>query len=169
MNRLLNINEKVIHDNSVTNIEFHSYQSYTSGELNYNDECRIIIQQELLTAPGESYLQIQRTFAKHDGTGKVTKCQLINNFVAFLFEEIRYELGGVIIDRVKNPGITTTMKLYISHTPNESIALMNAVWDPLDGTTFFDAVSGKFDICWPLSSILGFAEDYKKALLNLRQ
>jgi hypothetical protein len=168
---LLNVNEKVMFDNAITNVEYHSYQSYIPGELKYNDECRIVIQQqELLTAPGLSQLHIQGRILKHDQSAVSTKVLPINNFIAHLFDEIRLELGGVIVDRIKNPGITTTMKGYVSHTPNESTALINAGWSPLEDTyTNFDAQTGAFDVCWPLSNILGFAEDYKKVVLNLRQ
>jgi hypothetical protein len=168
---LLNVNEKVMFDNAITNVEYHSYQSYIPGELKYNDECRIVIQQqELLTAPGLSQLHIQGRILKHDQSAVSTKVLPINNFIAHLFDEIRLELGGVIVDRIKNPGITTTMKGYVSHTPNESTALINAGWSPLeDAYTNFDAQTSAFDVCWPLSNILGFAEDYKKVVLNLRQ
>jgi hypothetical protein len=168
---LLNVNEKVMFDNAITNVEYHSYQSYIPGELKYNDECRIVIQQqELLTAPGLSQLHIQGRILKHDQSAVSTKVLPISNFIAHLFDEIRLELGGVIVDRIKNPGITTTMKGYVSHTPNESTALINAGWSPLEDTyTNFDAQTGAFDVCWPLSNILGFAEDYKKVVLNLRQ
>jgi len=37
-----------------------------------------------------------------------------NNCVAFIFDEIRYELNGVEIDRSKNVGITSTFKNYVS-------------------------------------------------------
>jgi hypothetical protein len=67
---------------------------------------------------------------KHDQSAVSTKVLPINNFIAHLFDEIRLELGGVIVDRIKNPGITTTMKGYVSHTPNESTALINAGWSP---------------------------------------
>jgi hypothetical protein len=168
---LLNVNEKVMFDNAITNVEYHSYQSYIPGELKYNDECRIVIQQqELLTAPGLSQLHIQGRILKHDQSAVSTKVLPISNFIAHLFDEIRLELGGVIVDRIKNPGITTTMKGYVSHTPNESTALINAGWSPIEDTyTNFDAQTGAFDVCWPLSNILGFAEDYKKVVLNLRQ
>lgn len=168
---MLNVREKVLSDDSITNIEYRSYQSYVTGDLKHNDECRIVIQQQgLITAPGESYLHIQGKLLKHDSTGVVTKCELVNNFIAFLFEEIRLELGGVVVDRVTNPGITTSMKNYVSLTPNESNTLLNAGWCPLnDDEKFIDSKTGTFDICWPLSSIFGFCEDFKKVLINLRQ
>lgn len=42
-----------------------------------------------------------------------TTTELVNNAAAFLFEEIRYELCGSEIDRVKNLGITSTIKTYL--------------------------------------------------------
>jgi hypothetical protein len=43
------------------------------------------------------------------------------------------------------------MKGYISHTPNESTALINAGWSPFEDTyTNFDAQTSAFDVCWPL-------------------
>lgn len=38
----------------------------------------------------------------------------------FLFQDIRYELNGVEIDRIKNAGITTTIKSYVSMNTGES-------------------------------------------------
>lgn len=167
---LLNVKQRIVIDDSINNVEYHSYQSYTPGPLNYNDECRIVIQQqELITAPNQSYLQIQGKFTKHGSVDLVTKCKLVNNFIAFLFEEVRYELGGVLIDRVKNPGITTSMKSYASFSPSKTHSLTHSSWDPTDSYADFNKATGTFDICWPLSSIFGFAEDYKKVLLNVRQ
>jgi len=37
-----------------------------------------------------------------------------NNCVAFIFDEIRYELNGVEIDRNRNVGITSTLKNYVT-------------------------------------------------------
>lgn len=39
--------------------------------------------------------------------------KFINNGVAFLFEEIRYEMNGIVVDRVRNPGIISTIKSYL--------------------------------------------------------
>ena len=41
---------------------------------------------------------------KTDSTGSVN-VKMINNAIAFLFEEIRYELAGVEVDRTKSDGI----------------------------------------------------------------
>ena len=166
----LNVKGKVNVDSAITNFQFRSYKSYTTGELNHNDECRLVIQQQdLITIPGLSELRIQGKLLKYDESGVSTKVQLINNFIAFLFEEIRYELGGITIDRVINPGITTSMKGYVSYTPSEHTALMFASWVPFDNENINNAATGEFDVCYPLSSILGFAEDFKKIIVNCRQ
>jgi hypothetical protein len=99
---LLNVNEKVLFDTAITNVEYHSYQSYIPGELKYNDECRIVIQQqELLTAPGLSQLHMQGKILKPDQSAVSTKVLSINNLIAHFFDEIRLELGGIILDRIK--------------------------------------------------------------------
>ncbi|KAL6257717.1 hypothetical protein P5V15_011297 [Pogonomyrmex californicus] len=66
--------------------------------------------------------------------GKLTKNKVVdesevmlgNNFVAFIFGEIRYELDGVEIDRNRNVGITCALKHYITTSSERSVILRNA-------------------------------------------
>ena len=73
--------------------------------------------------PAEIYIYIQGKVT--DKAGAVHEdIQFVNNGLAHLFEEIRYEINGTVVDRVKNPGIATTiMKGYASYDRNESIGL----------------------------------------------
>ena len=48
-----------------------------------------------------------------EGANRVT---LRNNWVTFIFDEIRYELNSVEIDRNRNVGVTNTIKNYLSLT-----------------------------------------------------
>ena len=48
--------------------------------------------------------------------------------ICYLFDEIRYELNGIEIDRCKNVGITSTIKDYISLTHGQSYIMKNAGW-----------------------------------------
>lgn len=82
----------------------------------------------------------------------------------FLFQDIRYELNGVEIDRTKNAGISTTIKSYISMNEGESKVASMWHWN-LDGTKQTD---GHFSVIIPLNKILGFAEDYNKIIINCR-
>lgn len=94
--------------------------------------------------------------------------RFINNGFAFLFDEIRYELGGYVIDRNRNPGITSSMKTYVSYSKNEMIRWYTAGWN-LEGTANVTDDQGNFSVCIPLRLLLGFGEDFKKIIVNSRQ
>ncbi|XP_029670935.1 uncharacterized protein LOC115240106 [Formica exsecta] len=82
-----------------------------------------------------------------------------------MFEEIRYELDGVEIDRNGNVGITSTIKNYASLTVERGKILKNAGWD-LSAVTHSSI--GDFNFCIPLNVLLGFCEDYKRVVINAR-
>ncbi|XP_070166159.1 uncharacterized protein [Polyergus mexicanus] len=86
-----------------------------------------------------------------------------NNCVAFMFDEPRYELDGVEIDRNRSVGITSTIKNYISLTTEKGKILENAAWN-----ISYNAVETYFNFCVPLNILLGFCEDYKRVVINAR-
>lgn len=161
----LSIFDGVNFEEVITKEQYHTYYPRTS-HFNLNDEVRIQIQnQDIYTLPSESYIYIEGKFSQGDGTGQ---CVLTNNAYAFLFDNIRYELNGVEIDRCLKPGITSTMKTYISSNTNESRALEMAGWCPSsEGQPTYSAE--QFNACIPLKFLLGFAEDYKKIIMNASQ
>ena len=92
----------------------------------YSDEIEIPIQQQdLYTLLYESFLYVE---------GKLTKNKVVhganvtlgNNCVAFIFDEIQYELNGVETDRNRNMGITSTNKNYVTVSSDRSVILRNA-------------------------------------------
>jgi len=120
-----------------------------------------------------------RFLTKADGTVSKT-LSLVNNGIAYLFKEIRYQLNGVTIDSVRDVGLTSTLKGYLSYNKNESNRLKNAGWFPTEtvvtGTTttttrstIIDEKTGLFNVCIPLKMLMGFFEDYKKVILNSKQ
>lgn len=157
----LNVTEKLYIDNSITHSELHSYEPYLPTKLGNNDEIIIPVHEiEKYTLPCESYLYIEGKLTKSDGTVSKT-LSLINNGVAFLFREIRYQLNGVTLDSVRDVGLTSTLKGYLSFNPNESNKLRNASWFSsqtiLTGTTttstkqaVVDEKTGLFNVCIPL-------------------
>lgn len=156
---ILNVSEKVLIDNSVVSNQFHTHQPYTT-RFGSNDEIRIPIQEDLCTLPSRSYLYIEgKTPAGYT---------FINNGVAHLFTEIRYEINGIVIDSTINPGITSTIKGYVSYSQNDLNKIRNAGW-LARGDTEFTNNNGSFSACIPLKMLLGFAEDYGKVILNIRQ
>ncbi|XP_044736986.1 uncharacterized protein LOC123298950 [Chrysoperla carnea] len=162
---MLNISDGVHFDESITKIEYHSYSPFLSTFDN-NDEIRICIQnQNLNILICESFLYIEGTVKKASDNTLSTTAKLVNNYPAYLFEEIRYEINGIEIDRVRNVGHTLTLKNYISLNDNESKMLLNAGWCPENNIDFSD---GNINICMPLKRILGFAEDYMKIIPNVK-
>ncbi|KAJ8972050.1 hypothetical protein NQ317_001520 [Molorchus minor] len=168
---LLNVTSEPFSDNSVEDYQFHTYQPYIPGNLNYNDEIRIPIQDlDTFTAPCNSYLYIEGKLMKSDGT-VATKLQFINNGIAFLFRELRYELNGIVVDSVRNVGLVSTIKNYLSYNENESVLLQNAGWFPNKSANqkiLVDA-SGNFNVCIPLKLLMGFFEDFRKVIINMKQ
>ncbi|CAB0045150.1 unnamed protein product, partial [Trichogramma brassicae] len=127
MEDILSIHSSVVFDESITHYEIHAHQPYSSNFEN-SDEIRISIQhQELNLLLSQSYIHIFGQLAKPTGAA-VTGTQLVNNGICHLFEEIRYELNGIEIDRCKNTGITTTIKGCSSFDSARAHRMENAGW-----------------------------------------
>lgn len=130
MENILDVTQRVVIDNTIVDMQYHSYQAYIASQFNYNDEIRIPIQElDTYTLPCESYLYIEGKLTKDDGA-PATVLKFINNAISFLFREIRYELNGVTVDLSRNVGLTSTLKGYLSYNSNESVKLQNAGWFP---------------------------------------
>ncbi|XP_029673647.1 uncharacterized protein LOC115241856 [Formica exsecta] len=160
---ILNIRSKPIFDDRIVKIETHTYNPYANTTLGYSDEIRIPIQhQDLYTLPCESFLYVERKLRarKVAEGGRVI---LGNNCVAFMFDELRYELDGVEIDRNRNVGIISTIKNYVSLTADRGKILENAAWN-----ISHNAAETYFNFCVPLNILLGFCDDYKRVVINAR-
>ncbi|KYN19054.1 hypothetical protein ALC57_08727 [Trachymyrmex cornetzi] len=107
---ILNITGEPIIDDRIVKIETHMYNPFANTTFGYNDKIRIPIQQQdLYTLSCESFLNIEGRLTVKKKNDQ-TPTTLVNNCVAFMFDEIRYELNGVEIDRNRNVGITSTIK-----------------------------------------------------------
>lgn len=165
---ILNIGDHVLMDNSIINCEMHSHPPYANTTFNTSDEIRIPIQtQDIYTLPSQSYLYIEGRLTDSDGKYSTT-INFINNGLSFLFDEIRYEIGGCVIDRVRYPGITSTLKGLVSFSDSESNRYNSFCWNPIATPQITDN-EGYFNVCLPLKVLLGFCEDFKKILVNIRQ
>lgn len=163
---MLAIEKAVEYDDLITSMEYHTHKPYASNTFKNNDEIRIpISQQDIITAPYESTLHITGTISAKKAGNAETSVELVNNAMAFLFEDIRYEIGGVEIDRTKNVGITSTIKNILSLRQDEVTGLKNACWLGAGNTK----QTKNFTYSVPLKLLLGFAEDYKRVVVNVRQ
>ncbi|XP_074115230.1 uncharacterized protein LOC141537923 [Cotesia typhae] len=168
MAEILDIQKPIIFNESVSHYEVHSHLSYTSSSLNNSDEIRISIQhQDLWILPSKSSLHICGRFVKEDNTTVTESMELVNMAIYRMFEEIRYELNAVEIDRCKNVGITSLMKNYVSQSPGRGNIMENAGWLTQAANKLTDA-DGYFDISIQLSFIFGFAEDYNRININAK-
>lgn len=166
MSDILNINSVVQSDESISGIQYHSYSPYTTS-FYYNDEIRIVIQQQdLYTLPCESYIYIEGEI-KRKNAADVTAIPALADFVtAHLFSDIRYEINGFEIDRCKNVGITGLLKGYASLSPSDVCAMATSGFS----TTARGAeMPGSVEYRVPLKMLLGFAEDYKKIIMHAKQ
>uniref|UniRef100_A0ABD2VTZ2 Double jelly roll-like domain-containing protein n=1 Tax=Trichogramma kaykai TaxID=54128 RepID=A0ABD2VTZ2_9HYME len=169
---ILEIRSDVMFDESVSHYEVHAHQPYTSSNFNNNDEICISIQhQELNLLPSRSSIHISGRITRNDGT-PASNASLVNCGICHLFDDIRYELNAIEIDRCKNVGLTSVMKGYPSFNKSQCDSILaNAgwIWENYDGDIkHVEDDNGYFDVFIPLSMILGFAEDYPKIIVNMK-
>ncbi|XP_012270282.2 uncharacterized protein LOC105694324 [Orussus abietinus] len=163
----LNIRMPVIFDESIAHCDTHAHQPHASSTFNNSDEIRISVQhQDLCLLPSRSSLHVYGKLVKKDGSTVTASTALVNNAICHLFEEIRYEMNAIEIDRNKNVGLTSLMKGYLSLTPGQRALMENAGWFT-EQTKLTDA-AGYVDVSIPLSMILGFTEDYRKIVVNAK-
>lgn len=150
--------------------QYHTYQPYNATYKN-NDEIRIPVNsQDLYTVPGESKLYVEGvlTFTKKikgDTSTDGAVCTLSNNAVAHLFDQIRYEINGVEVDKTRMVGVTSTAKVLLTMTKEETTGLKIAGWN----SPPFHEPTKTFYAQVPLDMLLGFAGDFKGALIRVRQ
>ncbi|XP_068990474.1 uncharacterized protein [Neodiprion pinetum] len=167
MEEIIRIQKPMVFDESIAHSEIHAHQPFAHSTFQNNDEIYIVVQhQDFCLLPSKSSLHIHGKITKDDGVAAVTVTKLINMAVCHLFEEVRYELNGVVIDRNKNVGITSTMKSYVSLSPGQQYSLENTGW--LNGDNELTDAAGNFDVVLPLNYVLGFAEDYCRVVVNAK-
>ncbi|XP_050063263.1 uncharacterized protein LOC126552595 [Aphis gossypii] len=166
----LDVTAGYVDDCKITQMQYHSFTPYSNTSFSYNDEIRINIQNmESYTLPCESYIYIEGKLRKPlDAEGDV---RFSNNGLAILFSEMRYEINGIEIQKLKSPGVSSCLKAYCSYTPSDLNTLDNCAWDSgMDGEDNKNFMSNDvFTGCIPLKHLFGFCEDYKKILLNCNQ
>ena len=163
----LNVTDAPQFNDDITSTEYHTYLPYVSTSLKNDDEIRIPIHhQDLYTLPSQSYLHIEGKLKKTGAGDFPATTDLVCNAIAFLFSEIRYELNGIVVDITRNPGITSTLKGYVSYNSLANAEKSDSGWD---NSKNWNRTTGYFDVAIPLSHLLGFCEDFKKILVNIRQ
>lgn len=166
---ILSIDALAAHDDTIIRKEFYQYAPYTTT-FGASDEIRIAIQsKDSYLLPCESYIYMQLSatttgvFALND-----TEVKFVNNYASFLFSDARYELNGVEIDRVRNVGRASTMKLTVASRPSH-LNGYSQYCKTFEGTSPRNLPAARvYDVVIPLSAWFGFCDDYRKIILNCK-
>ncbi|KAK5637832.1 hypothetical protein RI129_000173 [Pyrocoelia pectoralis] len=159
----LNVFQNVHFDEMVSKSDIHTYLPYGSSNYGLSDEIRILIQsQDLIPATYDSFLYIEGKIERK-ADDRLKTCHLTNNFASFLFEEIRYELGGQRVDVCRNPGITSALKdTHLGWSPKNVEPLQVEYTKTGDNARYFS-------VCIPLKHVFGMMEDYRQVIVNMKQ
>ena len=167
MSGKLQIFKPINNDESIVREEWHTYHPFTKS-FNNSDEIEIVInQQDVFYDMSEAELYITGKFEEETAENKVGTCTLTNNAGAFLFESMTYELNGKEIEKVRDPGIVSTVKSMLCLTENESRGLDMAGWIwPFTTQKTIDETTKEFSFRLPLSFLFGVFADYKNVLMG---
>jgi len=137
----------------------------SSNRYGNGDETRFLVQQnDVYTLPSQSYLQIKGKIERMAGSA----AQLVDNGIAYLFEQIRYDLNSVEIDKTRNLGAATLLKGLASMTSEEYNSSSNSGFRNLNNANLLNN-EGNFSVCVPLKRWLGFFEHYNKIIISMKQ
>ena len=99
----------IVDNESIAHFKVHARLPYIT--FNNSDEIQITAQnRNYCLLSSKSLLHIQGKLLKGDGT-PVTNTRFITNAIYHLFEEARYELHALQIDKNKNVGLKTLIKI----------------------------------------------------------
>lgn len=160
---ILNITNKVNVSDEIIKKEFHSYYPYAGTNYKNNDEIRIRIQaQDIYTLVSDSFLAITGKFTHTDPNSK-----LVNMGIIAAFDEMRIEINNVVIDKVRDVARTIIMKSLACFTQADA-RMAEIAGFQLKGEPKIKDSTGEFIANIPLKLLLGFAEIYRKVLINCK-
>lgn len=177
---ILNIDTLAAHDNAITDIQFIPFAPYSTN-FNLNDEIRIAVQsKDSYLLPCESYLYM-KILATTTGThaNDDAEVRFVENFASYLFNEVKYELNGVLIDSLKNVGRASTMKLqtasresklfgYFKYCKAMKQASARSTVPIATGNAVQAPRTLEFEVVLPLRVLINFADDYCKIIANAK-
>ncbi len=145
-------------EESIIKEERHTYRP-TVASYNYSDEIEIIINQhDMPMALYDAEFHIEMSFLPEEGS---TKCQLTKNFATFLFESISYELNGIEVERIRDPGLISTLKTYLCFNEMELKGMYTAGWIDEDVNS-----PRSIAVALPLKYLFSIFMDYNKVMIG---
>ena len=131
MDSILHITEPILTDDTIDRYEHIEYNPVVGTNLNSGDIRINIETQDIFTHPCESYLLVEGQLVKNDGTAYADDAvvTLTNNGIMFLFKNIKYQLSGMEIESILNPGHASTMLGLLKYPDDfEKTQGLNQLW-----------------------------------------
>ena len=115
----LDLLESPVVDNSIESWQYRKYTPQSQADLDsVGSPIQIDIQSsDVYINPSKSYLLIKGKLVRNDDNtpfAENDEIALVNNAMMYLFSEIRYEINGVIVERISHPGQASSMLCYLS-------------------------------------------------------
>ncbi|KAJ3652619.1 hypothetical protein Zmor_018569 [Zophobas morio] len=182
MSEILDIYQSPSIDQSVDREEERTYYPYVQS-FNNSDEIQIDIHQpdaficmsdSKLRIIGELKEEATTTIpvaieSEKTETSVAGECKLTNNAGLYLFESIIYSFNGKEVEKIRDPGTTTTIHNYCAYSANQSKNLIQAGWNlNATGHTILtqDEKTKKFEIWVPFSYIFGIFFYYRNVMFG---
>lgn len=156
--QVFNLYQEINNDESIVKLETRTYLPFIKS-FDHNDTIEICINRsDVWLLMYEAALVIKGKLTKK-GLGTV---ELVNNFGSFLFESVQYELCGFEIDSVRDPGIVSTVRGFLTYDNNSRQELAISGWN-FHNKPIVDQ-DGNFHLRIPLCHLLNVFNDYKLAI-----
>ncbi len=182
---VLNVTEKSVEDNSIYSLDYFPFNPIQGTQYNTPGIIQIDIQnQDEYFLPHKSWLQIDLVLKKNDGNRYAdVDVSLTNNGLMYLFQNVKYLLGGNEIETLNYPGHATTMLGVLKYAKsysgvgecwcldNNKVIAANTGFDKRKAYILALATTNKgtTSFALDLEHFSGFSEDYDKVIFGMRQ
>jgi len=185
---ILNIEEKFIEADAIKSYEWNEYLPTSGSNLNVPGTITINIEsQDEFYHPRKCMLLVEGDLLKKADDARFTandQIALASNGIMHLFSNLKYEIGGQVIENINEPGIAGVMMGMAKFPYTFALGTgMMQCWCPetMD-TTFGDRAfqrrrefiltkskpKGSFSFILEMENASGFVEDYDKVVYGMR-
>ena len=172
ISEILQVESPLNYFSDITKFEYHTHTTYSGQKLEPCDEVRLAINQmDLHTLPCKSFLYIEgkvkcmKPAAKAGDPDVAADYKISSNGLGFLFDEIRYEIGGQAIAKTRLAGLSSSVKGLLLKSANDRNTYHLAGFSRAG----YKPENDQFVFCIPLKLLLPFFEDFQRIILNLKQ
>lgn len=171
MSDILNVLNRVVEDTSIQRWQEHIVLPENGVHFGNSTDIHFLLTvQDLVTLPSKSFIYLEGQFLNSRTSAAPTNSKISNNAFCHLFERVTYDLNSKQIDSTRFLGAASTIKNFISLKKSDAELASISGWNPQnDNTLTCLSANSTFTASIPLSALLGFAEDYKKVIINASQ